>query len=180
MSILKKNISMRIMIKNCFLYIFSFLFGSLGFISFILSLIFIYHSDKFTDTFNKWNMGLGLISLGLGSIVTLIVSWYLHELFKKTRIRKEWIIQQGLADKAPIVPGLIGFLERLFFTTLIGLEGTKAVAYFIPWVGLKMLTGWNRIKLGEVQYRMLAFNALVGNMLSLLFAFLGGIIILKW
>jgi hypothetical protein len=110
----------------------------------------------------------------------MVVMKYLAQSFEKLKSEKKWKIEFEEYDKLLFQPFLMGNLERFFFTVMIAFEGIKVVPYFIPWIGLKMLTGWNRFKKGEIPYRTLAFNALIGNMVSLFIAFCGGIIIYKW
>lgn len=112
-----------------------------------------------------WSLGL-LVSLGLGHIV---VDQFHTRLTKGT----------GLPEKPAgphVANWLTGFVERLFFTLVIGLgAGTAAPAVMIGWLGLKLATNWNHPDFkGNPEARAFAFVALLTGLLSMTFAWLGG------
>lgn len=118
-----------------------------------------------------WPWALGLFfSLYVGNLGT--------ELFLE-RLRK-WM---GFTEPKPRFPSLkpsqrevprelTGFIERLLFTILIGAEG--ALTAMMAWLALKMASNWNFS--GENYPRPLALSALLAGVVSMLFAFLGGMI----
>lgn len=77
-----------------------------------------------------------------------------------------------------VPPWLTGVIERGFFTVLVAYDVSGAATAMMAWMGLKLATNWNRV--GNTQSPELwsawAFSALIGGIVSLLFAVLGGFI----
>jgi hypothetical protein len=68
-------------------------------------------------------------------------------------------------------------VERLFFTVLVGLEVPGAPAAMIGWLALKLATDWNHPDWKEkAAAREFAASALLGGLVSMLFALIGGLI----
>jgi hypothetical protein len=120
-----------------------------------------------------WGLGF-LFSLVLGGIVTWVfvalLRWWMgtppKALFKKG------------AKAVPAV--LTGLMERLFFTVLVGLDTPAVPAYMLTWLGLKMATNWNHPDWKDKpDARAYALSALLGGLVSMLFALLGGLITKK-
>lgn len=75
-------------------------------------------------------------------------------------------------------PLITGTIERLFFTILVGFNVSGTATAMILWITVKMAADWLLVlKDGRKSWqRQLAFLALLGNMISLLFASIGGLI----
>ena len=74
-----------------------------------------------------------------------------------------------------VPPWLTGGVERLFFTILVGLEVSGVPAAMIGWLALKLATNWNHPDWkNKPDTRTYAFSALLGGLVSMLFALLGG------
>jgi len=118
----------------------------------------------------EWTIGL-LFSLVVGGIVT----W----LFLK--VLRLWL---GIPPKPRLFgggkgvpPWLTGTVERLFFTVLIGLEVSGVPTAMIGWLALKMATNWNHPDWKEKSNaRTFALSALLGGLVSMFFALLGGLV----
>jgi hypothetical protein len=77
-----------------------------------------------------------------------------------------------------VPPALTGLIERLFFTVFVAFDVPGVVAAMVGWMALKLATNWN-LKYWEKtpSARMFGFSALLAGLLSMLFAFLGGLIV---
>jgi len=118
----------------------------------------------------QWIIGL-LFSLVVGGIVT----W----LFLK--VLRGWLgsakMPQLSGSGKGVPPWLTGGVERLFFTVLVGLEISGAPAAMIGWLALKLATNWNHPDWKDKpEARAFAFSALLGGLVSMFFALLGGLV----
>lgn len=114
-----------------------------------------------------WVIGL-IFSIGLGLVTGCFVNWLRH-----TKL--------GLPKRSDTVvpPPLTGSLERLFFTILVGLNVPGFPIAMMAWLAVKMATNWNRPTPtgGEPRdVRLWSFSGLLGGLVSMLFALLGGFI----
>lgn len=77
-----------------------------------------------------------------------------------------------------VPPELTGLIERLFFTVFVAFNVVGVVPAMVGWMALKLATNWN-LKLWEAtpSARLFGFSALLAGLLSMLFAFLGGLIV---
>ncbi|MDD2098944.1 hypothetical protein [Pseudomonas putida] len=77
-----------------------------------------------------------------------------------------------------VPPALTGLIERLFFTVLVAFNVAGVVAAMVGWMALKLATNWN-LKFWEQtpSARLFGFSALLAGLISMLFAFLGGLIV---
>ncbi len=121
-------------------------------------------------TLEIWMTGL-VASLALGGIFTPL---FLYALNKYLRLEEEKTVKEGERRVPPLLTGMI---ERLFFTLVIALQLSGAAISMIGWLTLKMVTNWNRP--GKDYNHMAAFAALLAGMVSMMFAILGGTIILE-
>jgi hypothetical protein len=124
-----------------------------------------------------WLVGLLGVSLILGSLFSWL-SWLgLRCFFDSTARRQKWTVPEQATERIPIQPVLIGVLERVFFTILVAFNISGVAGGLFTWILVKMLSGWNRITGGDETWRrMLAFNALINSLVSLLFGVIGGLI----
>jgi len=78
-------------------------------------------------------------------------------------------------------PRITGTLERLFFAVLVGFDVSGTAIAMILWVAVKMTTEWFTViqEQKEAWKGQIAFSALLGNVVSLLFALAGGLIF-RW
>lgn len=145
----------------------------------------------------KWIIGLG-VSLVIGQVVTacllVLLRRYLErreEEFKGFSGKRKLCIYLGIGFYPPIDPSerqvppwITGPAERLFFTLIVayGVSGT-AVA-MVAWIALKMLSSRpyreQRAALEGISSALpFEFAGLLGNLASMFFALIGGLIILK-
>jgi len=101
---------------------------------------------------------------------------------------RQWITQKAKDENIPIpeaylrelyIPGwLIGIIERVTFTFLVAFDVSGTAAAMFAWVALKMATDWNRLTadVESIGARSLGLSTLVGDIVSLLFALVGGLI----
>ena len=91
---------------------------------------------------------------------------------------------QGLAEKPErsageprrVPPWLTGVMERLFFTVVVAFDISGAAIAMIGWITLKLATNWNRPGTqSQERWSAWAFSALIGGLVSMLFALLGGL-----
>ncbi len=69
---------------------------------------------------------------------------------------------------------LMGAIERSFFTLAVAYNLSGLVIGMIGWLTIKMATSWNRSNLSNNPTD--AFTGLVGGLVSLIFAIIGGLI----
>lgn len=123
-----------------------------------------------------WVIGLGVVSLLLGSVVSFIVWRVLHNYFGWLNVDREWNLSPDFTTTIWLYPVLTGILERLFFTVLIAFQVTGVGGGLVGWIGVKLAVGWGSVKEGKTANRALAFTGLLSNLTSLFFAVLGGLI----
>lgn len=121
----------------------------------------------------EWTIGL-LFAVVAGSVATWIflkaLRWWLG-LPPKPRLSR---------GARGVPPWLTGVVERIFFTVLVGLEVSGAPAAMIGWLALKLATNWNHPDWKEKpNSRTFALSALLGGLISMFFALLGGLICAK-
>ena len=127
-----------------------------------------------------WMIGLAF-SLGLGlftgPLLKLIRCRVLRNAQKKGEVidDKE---KQFYLESLYVSAKLVGTIERLFFTILVAFNVSGTATAMIARIALKMATDWQRIlpKDAKLWVRSLAFSALFGSIISLLFALIGGLI----
>ena len=117
------------------------------------------------------HLAFGLIfSIVIGGIATPIFLYAVRGLL-------------GLGDKPNpkgneikrVPPWLTGLTERLVFTILIALQITGTAPAMIAWLALKLVTNWNKnIWDNDPKAQPFAFTALLGGLVSMLFAAIGG------
>jgi hypothetical protein len=115
-----------------------------------------------------WGLGL-TISCGIGHvIVSKFHRWLTHLL---------GVPRDLDANRTP--PGLTGFLERLFFTIAVAVNASDALTAMMAWLALKLAANWQSrtdIPGAEIK-KNYTFSAIVTGLLSMLFAYIGGLVI---
>ncbi|MFZ2445850.1 MAG: hypothetical protein WAW37_05795 [Syntrophobacteraceae bacterium] len=129
-------------------------------------------------TFIGWLVGLFGVSLVAGTFFSWLVWHELRNFFDSTVKRLAWVVPPQANERVPIQPILTGILERLFFTILIAFNVSGVAGGIFTWMVVKMVSGWNRYvgEKEETWRRVLAFNALINNLVSLFFGVIGGLI----
>lgn len=116
----------------------------------------------------QWVIGLAFAVIGGGLVVPLF-------LYAVRSI-------MGVGDKPKpktkrVPPWLTGFVERLAFSVLVGLDVPGAATAMMGWLALKLATNWNRKDMESVAAaRPFSFTALLAGLISMMFAALGGMI----
>ena len=122
------------------------------------------------DPVYRWATGL-VFSVVVGSVVTRV---FLTVLRRYERLGGD---SDGNSDSRPVPPWLTGALERSFFTVIVALNISGAAVAMIGWLTLKMVTNWNRPgPPRDVTQVRWAFSALLGGLVSMFFAVIGGVI----
>src|SRR6266849_969211 len=118
-----------------------------------------------------WTIGL-LFSLVIGNIVT----WLFLKCLRCWMGAPEPKPRLTAGSKG--VPSwLTGMVERGFFTPLIALDVSGVSTAMIGWLAVKLATNWNHPDWKEKRdTRTYAFSALLGGLVSMLFAFVGGLV----
>lgn len=116
----------------------------------------------------------------VGLTFSLIVGWIITRLFLEL-LRKA--MKLGEKPNTPnefgflsAPPWLTGMTERLFFTVLVAFGTSDVATTMVAWLALKLATNWHRYK-DDSTARYFGFSALLAGLVSMLFAFLGGLII---
>ena len=119
-----------------------------------------------------WIIGLTFSVLG-GWLVT----WPSLTLLRKWMRLPEKPKSQGKSKPRGVPPTLTGMIERLFFSVLVAFSVEGFAAAMIAWLALKLATNWNRDFWKKTSSaRLYGFSALLAGLVSMLFAFLGGLI----
>ena len=113
----------------------------------------------------RWLIGL-FVSLGVG--------WLVTDQFVRL-IRARYKIESSLGTLPAVPAFLTGLVERLFFSVVVAFNISGTAVAMIAWVAAKMAASWNR-QGTTPDFASGAFSALLGAMVSMLFALLGGLI----
>jgi hypothetical protein len=127
-----------------------------------------------------WIVGL-IFSLGLGGWLT---PKSLNCIREKIKEKAKQIDKIGDDEYEEFVgleyfsPQITGTIERLFFMILVAFNVSGTATAMVAWITVKMATDWLVVlKDGKESWqRKLAFSALLGSMISLFFALIGGLI----
>ena len=126
-----------------------------------------------------WIIGL-IVSLVLGYWVTDSVLDYLRE-----GRRLESDQPKGPKPEEAKVPliggGKVGLIERTFFTLVVAFDMGGVITAMMAWVAAKMVVNWKRgiqyeETMSKKEHWMLERSALLGSMVSMIFALVGGLI----
>ena len=84
-----------------------------------------------------------------------------------------------------IRPCVLGTIERLFFTIVVAFNVSGTATAMIGWIAVKMATDWQIIVKDDKDNRkswkrQLAMSGLLGSMISLFFALIGGLVLRYW
>ncbi|MGH8737561.1 MAG: hypothetical protein ACREVC_09410 [Burkholderiales bacterium] len=115
----------------------------------------------------RWLLGM-FISLAVGLLTGPILEC----------VRRKYNIETELrtADRFPA--WMLGLIERLFFTIAIAFQISSTIVAMIAWITVKMVSNWNRSTAQKgPDVSGVAMTALLGGILSMLFALIGGLII---
>ncbi len=119
------------------------------------------------ETLARWSTGM-FVSLAIGQLVT--------GLFLKS-VRNHYKIELGSSTSPGIPAYVIGLVERLFFTIIVAFNISATAIAMIGWLTVKMVSNWNRTGgSSSADFAPAALSALLGGMVSMLFALLGGLI----
>ncbi len=123
------------------------------------------------DDILPWLIGL-LTSLGVGH---LVVDGFLRSLRRRSGLGDKPVAHDIAVPR--VAPWLTGLVERLFFTILVASGASGVPTAMVGWLGLKLATNWNHPGWKELSTsRAFAFSGLLAGLLSMLFAYLGGLI----
>jgi hypothetical protein len=129
---------------------------------------------EYTKTY--WFVSL-LISVFLGGLLPKYVTTYLYGLVEN--LEKE-------ADEKPIaaLPGrlaeLTGYVERALVTVVVMWLPASAGAFIAGWLVVNMAGGWGALKTGTTRARASYAVALVGSLLSVMWALGWGLLASPW
>jgi hypothetical protein len=129
--------------------------------------------------FSRWFFGLGIFALGIGWLSTFVFLTVLRSYIKtKAAERNEMKVYDEFMTAADIPSWLIGLAERTFFAILVAFNVSATAVAMIVWVAVRMLYDWNIVwrQRENITIRSLALSDLLGNIVSMLFALIGGLI----
>jgi hypothetical protein len=123
---------------------------------------------------------LHALVVGLGFTISCLLGHFAVENFHRWLTHRLGVPRDLDAKRTP--PWLTGSLERGFFTIAVAVNATGVLPAMIAWLALKLVANWqNRddIKdpLDKTNYK---FSAIVTGLLSMLFAYVGGLVIWHW
>lgn len=131
------------------------------------------------EVFLRWFFGLGIFALGIGWLFTSIFLKVVRRLVSsKAAERRETKRYDEIMTPLDVPSWLVGLIERTFFTILVAFNMSATSVAMVGWVTVKMLYNWNILlrEREDITIRSLAFSALLGNVVSMLFALIGGLI----
>lgn len=117
---------------------------------------------------------MNIIQWITGLFFVLVIGNLFTKLFLK-------IIREKIGYKKPdyiaVPPLVLGVIEGVFFTVAVAYELSGVVVAMIGWIGVKMAAHWGTKSEQDVtNIEAVRFTALLGSMVSLLFAMIGGLI----
>jgi hypothetical protein len=131
--------------------------------------------------FFLWWIGGLFFSLVIGQWLTKKSLLWIRGKIKENAKKIDKIKDEDFNDfygKEYFSPAITGSIERLFFTLLVGFNISGTATAMMVWAGAKMAANW-AIVIGGAQEqwkRQMAFTGLLGTMISLFFALIGGLI----
>lgn len=126
---------------------------------------------------SKWraeNMPHWIIGLFISLVVGQLVTWMFLKLLRSWLAIDKTLIS---SDGRHVPAWLTGTVERLFFTVLVCFDVGVISPAIMGWLALKLATNFNHpVWNKEPRMRTLALSALLAGLVSMLFAFLGGLV----
>lgn len=118
----------------------------------------------------QWTLGLTIAALG-GHYAT---KYFLERLRQEMNLGDKPIFEQS-SEWRRVTPWVTGVVERVFFTVAIAMNLSGTVGAMVGWLALKLATNWNHPDWKhEARARSFAFSALLGGLVSMFFAVVGG------
>jgi hypothetical protein len=115
-----------------------------------------------------------LISVVVGAFVTFGWSSLLFWLLD-TYVKPADTEAAGL-ERIWWIAVMVGVFERILITTLVAHDISGVASFIAGWIGIKMVSGWQRWGSGTRYARAASFMALLGNVMSVLFGVVGGVL----
>lgn len=120
----------------------------------------------------QWALGLVIAAAG-GHFAT---RYFLDRLRKEMNIGDKPIFEED-SEWRRVTPWVTGVVERIFFAVAIAINLSGTVGAMVGWLALKLATNWNHPDWKtEPKARSFAFSALLGGLVSMLFAVIGGVV----
>jgi len=130
-----------------------------------------------------WAAGL-FVSLVIGGLATSgLLDWIRKKIKEKAKAKDEICEDdyKKFFGHRYFSPWITGTIERLFFTILVAFNVSGTATAMIVWISVKMAVDWLIVIKDEREQwkRQMASSALLGSMISLFFALMGGLIFSK-
>ena len=124
-----------------------------------------------------------VVALVLGHLWTVTALHLIRNYVYGRTLKRQEQIAAIYIDSLALPGWAVGTIERVFFGALVAFDISATAAGMVTWILVKMATDWHRI-LGSGQQnadpmygpRSLAFGSLLGSMISLFFALIGGMV----
>ena len=131
--------------------------------------------------FFVWWIGGLFVSLVIGQWLTRISLAWIRGKIKDKAKQIDNICDKQFDDFYGIEyfsPSITGSIERLFFTILVAFDVSGTATAMMVWVSVKMAANWLIVIKDEKEQwkRQMAFSGLLGTMISLFIALIGGLI----
>ena len=117
-----------------------------------------------------------LISVFAGGLLPKYLTTYLYDVVEK--LEKEG--DDRPIAKVPGLPGLTGYVERALVTVVVMWLPASAGTLIAAWLALKMAGGWGALRTGTTRARASYSVALVGSLLSIMWALGWGLLASPW
>ena len=115
----------------------------------------------------------------LGFAFSCLLGHFVVEWFYRWRTRR-LNLSPPIPTTTRTSPSLTGFLERVFFTTAVAMEATGVLPAMMTWLVLKLAANWqyrNDVD-DEATKTNRKFRAILTGLLSMLIAYIGGLLII--
>ena len=124
-----------------------------------------------------------MFSLLLGHIANKYISLYLTDHILEKCEEANLKIPDGdhpheKISKVGIAPEITGFIERFFFTLAIPFKVRGVLLAMVAWITIRTWISWGH-KINTQWGRAFALQSLLLGMVSMLFALIGGMLILR-
>ena len=128
-----------------------------------------------------WILGFA-ISMGLGQLLTRkflfkirndLIRFLTHD--SEDKELEETALKLKNKETLGSLDWMVGFVERGLFTLIIAFDISGGAVAMMSWVLVKMVTNWNKFQKPELIYRGWAICSLMGSLVSMFFALIGGL-----
>lgn len=118
-----------------------------------------------------------LLAWIIGLVVSLLIGHFLTD-YSLKYIRKKYSIFKYPDNEKTLIPAyLTGLIERFFFTFIVAFDVSGTAIAMLVWMTLKLTRNLEILKEVDREKNESIYSGILGSMISLFFALIGGLII---